>query len=53
MIEWFISIIGVGDSRLKYWCIIEYIELDYRKKINHKQMVLYNKILHSLFVIDS
>ena len=43
MIRWFISIIRVGDSGLKYWCIIEYTELDHRKKVIHIKLSSSNR----------
>ena len=52
MIGWFILINKLGDSWLKYWYIIEYTELNYRKKINHIKLTLYDKILHLLLAID-
>ena len=46
MIWWFISTIRADNSGLKYWCTIEYIELDHRKKVNHIKLLLYDEILH-------
>ena len=53
MIGWFISVIGVGDSRLNYWCIMEYTEPDNHKKVIHIKLSFNDKILHTLYVIDS
>ena len=51
MIRWFISTIRVGDSRLKYWCIMKYTELDHRKKIIYIKLTFNDEILHTLYII--
>ena len=53
MIGWFISTIKVGDYGFKYLCIMKYTKLDYCNKVYHIKLLLYDKILHSLFIIDS
>ena len=53
MIGWFILTIKVGDLRLKYWCIIECTESNHRKKVIHIKLSFNDKILHTLFVMES
>ena len=52
IIKLFISTIRVGDSGLKHWCIMEYIELDRRKKIYFIKLSLYDDNLNLPFAID-